>query len=447
MKKKLSKILILALLIILFWECNIVRADEENSQNQENVESQQTAEEEQKNQENAETPQTNEENSEKAAEEATNETSTEQLTEKSEKQNSKKERIKAKVIEAGKSYTRDNGNGGIETVQDVKIKILNGEKKDEKFDTTYVLTYDIDNKIVGYKLREGNTVYVEIEEKDGQVKITIQDIVRQKYLFGLILFFFASIILVGRKKGIKSIIGLIITLLAIFFVLLTTIFKGYNAILVSIGTCFFITISTFTVIGGWNKKSISAALGTIGGVVFAGIIASVVGYLAQLTGAGKEEAVMLSIASKDVQFNFRELLFAEIIVSALGACMDVGMSIASSLTELKEKNPAMTGKELFKSGMNIGGDMIGTMTNTLILSFTGSSLLLVLLYMASSVGVTDVINIEAIATESVCALSGSTGIVYTVPITAAIFSYMNRNKNVYKVKSENIVEGKRSLKL
>ena len=127
--------------------------------------------------------------------------------------------------------------------------------------------------------------------------------------------------------------------------------------------------------------------------------------------------------------------------------MDVGMSIASSLDELKIKNPAMTGKELFKSGMNIGGDMIGTMTNTLILSFTGSSLLLVLLYMASSVNFIDVINIEAIATESVCAISGSVGIVYTVPITAVIFSFMNRNKEIYKVKSENIVEGKRSLKI
>ena len=128
-------------------------------------------------------------------------------------------------------------------------------------------------------------------------------------------------------------------------------------------------------------------------------------------------------------------------------CMDVGMSIASSLSELKEKKPTMTAKELFKSGMNIGGDMIGTMTNTLILSFIGSSLILILLYMSSSVTVFDVINIEAIATEAVCAISGSIGIVYTVPITAAIYAFVNRNKEVYKTKSENIVEGKRSLKL
>ncbi|MGN1330042.1 MAG: YibE/F family protein [Clostridia bacterium] len=356
------------------------------------------------------------------------------------------ENVKAKVIEAGKSYERDNGNGGKEYVQNVKVKILEGEEKDEKFDTTYVLTYDLDNKIVGYELKEGNTVYVGIQKENDEIKIIVQDVVRQNYLIGLVIFFFASIILVGRKKGIKAIIGLIITVLAVFIVLLAAIFKGYNAILVSIGTCFIIIVLTFTVIDGWNKKTISAALGTLGGVILAGIIAIITGYLAKLSGAGKEEAIMLSIAS-DTVFNFRDLLFAEIIVSALGACMDVGMSIASSLSELKIKNPSISGKELFKSGMNIGGDMIGTMTNTLILSFIGSSLILVLLYMSSQVTFTEVINIEAIATECVCALSGSIGIVYTVPITAAIFSFINRNKEIYKVKSENIIEGKRSLKL
>ena len=424
LKKKTCSILFLIVLIILFLSATSVRADEEVPEAQETVVEETT---------------TNEENQAEKTEEKDEP--------KQQNESPQTEAIKAKIIEAGDSYERDNGNGGKETVQNVKVKILNGDKKDEKFEATYVMTYDLDNKIVGYKLREGNIVFVEITEQNGEVKVTVQDVVRQNYLFGLILFFFASIIFVGKKKGVKAIIGLIITLLAIFFVLIATIFKGYNPIIVSIGTCFLITILTFAVIGGWNKKSISAALGTIGGVVFAGIIATVVGYLAQLSGAGKEEAIMLSIASKNVVFNFRELLFAEIIVSALGACMDVGMSIASSLDELKTKKPDMTGKELFKSGMNIGGDMIGTMTNTLILSFTGSSLLLVLLYMSSSVNALDVINIEAIATESVCALSGSTGIVYTVPITAAIYSFINRYKTVYKTKPDNIVEGKRSLKI
>ena len=414
MKRAISKILLGILIMIMVFSFSIVKADEEET-------------------ETAET--------EKTAEVTGTEEKKEEQTITSE------ENVKAKVIEAGDTYERENGSGGTETVQDVKVKILEGKNKDEKFSATYVLTYDLDNKIVGYKLREGNTVFVGVSEENGNVKVTIQDIVREKYLIGLVVFFFASIILIGRKKGLKSILGLVITVLAIFFILVATIFKGYNAIIVSIGTCFLIIVLTFAIIGGWNKKTFSAALGTLGGVVLAGVIASITGYLAQLSGAGKEEAIMLSVASKDVVFNFRELLFAEIIVSALGACMDVGMSISSSLSELKMKNPSITAKELFKSGMNIGGDMIGTMTNTLILSFIGSSLVLVLLYMSSSIKFIDVINIEAIATEAVCAIAGSIGIVYTVPITAIIYAFMNRDKEIYKVKSENIVEGKRSLKI
>lgn len=414
MKRAISKILLGILIMIMVFSFSIVKADEEET-------------------ETAET--------EKTAEVTGTEEKKEEQTITSE------ENVKAKVIEAGDTYERENGSGGTETVQDVKVKILEGKNKDEKFSATYVLTYDLDNKIVGYKLREGNTVFVGVSEENGNVKVTIQDIVREKYLIGLVVFFFASIILIGRKKGLKSILGLVITILAIFFILVATIFKGYNAIIVSIGTCFLIIVLTFAIIGGWNKKTFSAALGTLGGVVLAGVIASITGYLAQLSGAGKEEAIMLSVASKDVVFNFRELLFAEIIVSALGACMDVGMSISSSLSELKMKNSSITAKELFKSGMNIGGDMIGTMTNTLILSFIGSSLVLVLLYMSSSIKFIDVINIEAIATEAVCAIAGSIGIVYTVPITAIIYAFMNRDKEIYKVKSENIVEGKRSLKI
>ena len=359
----------------------------------------------------------------------------------------KTETVKAKVIEAGEVSDRTTGDV-LEKVQKVTIKILSGSRKNEKFEAYYVLSYDMDNKILAYELNKGNTVTVQIKETEDKSKpeIVVQDVVRQNYLGYLVLFFFASIVLVGRKKGIKAILGLLITVFAIYFILILSIYHGYNAILLAICTCFVIILLTFTILDGWNKKTISAALGTLGGVVFAGIIAFIVGYFAKLSGGG-EESIMLSIAAKDKTFNFRDLLFAGIVVSALGACMDVGMSIASSLSELKSKKPDMTAKELFKSGMQIGGDMIGTMTNTLILSFIGCSLNLVLLYMSSNLNFLDMINIEAIAQEAVCALSGSVGIVYTVPITAAIFAFINRDKDTYKTKSENIVEGKRSLKI
>lgn len=386
---------------------------------------------------------------EEVPDETQNEAVTSEQTTNTEKklETPKTEVVKAKVIEVKKAHDVKNGDL-VERVQEVKVQILSGDKKNEKLDATYVLSLDIDNKILAYELSKGNIVNVQITEGSDKETPTVivQDVVRQNYLIYLVIFFFVSILIVGRKKGIKAIIGLLITVFAVYFVLILSIYKGYNAILLSIATSFVIILLTFAILDGWNKKTISAALGTLGGVVFAGVIAFIVGHIAKLSGAS-ETSIMLSVAAGDKSFNFRELLFAGIVISALGACMDVGMSIASSLSELKVKKNDITAKELFKSGMKIGGDMIGTMTNTLILSFIGTSLNLVLLYMASDISFVEMINIEVITQEAVSALAGSIGIVYTVPITAAIFAFINRDKDTYKTKSENIVEGKRSLKL
>ena len=127
--------------------------------------------------------------------------------------------------------------------------------------------------------------------------------------------------------------------------------------------------------------------------------------------------------------------------------MDVGMSIASSLDEIKQKNPEITWKELFKSGMNIGRDVIGTMTNTLILAYVGSSLTLILLFLVCNMNLYEILNKETIAEEVVTAIAGSMGVVYTVPITSFIYSILNKDRLVYNKVSENKINGKRSLKI
>ena len=258
--------------------------------------------------------------------------------------------------------------------------------------------------------------------------------------------FLASVILIGGKAGVKAVIGLLITILCIWFILVRGIFNGANPIWMSIGTSAVIIILTFLVIGGINRKVVTAALGTLGGVILAGIMAAIFSYLAKLSGAC-EDAIQLSINMKTVTFNFRDLIFAGIVVSALGACMDVGMSIASSLDELKNKAKDITWQELFKSGMSIGRDVIGTMTNTLILAYVGGALKLILLFLACEMPISEILNKEAIAEELISAIAGSMGVVYTVPVTAFIYSFLNRKKTIYKTTSENKVEGKRSLKI
>ncbi len=335
----------------------------------------------------------------------------------------------------------------VDRVQEVKVEIIDGEYIGEEFDTTYTLSYDIAGKIMAYELDVGDKVLVQLsEDSEGNVTATVQDVVRSGYIIGMFIVFLLSIVLVGGKKGIKAILGLIYTIVLIYLIMIKGIFKGDNAIISSIGTSMLVILGTFIIIGGFNKKITTAAIGTLGGVVSAGLMALIFNHLAKMSGAC-EDAIQLSVSMSTINFDFRDLLFAGIIVSALGACMDVGMSIASSLDEIKMKKSDITWTELFKSGMNIGRDVIGTMTNTLILAYVGSSLTLILLFMACNMNIVEILNKETIAEQVISAIAGSMGVIYTVPITSFIYSILNKDRVIYKKNSENRIDGKRSLKI
>ena len=161
-------------------------------------------------------------------------------------------------------------------------------------------------------------------------------------------------------------------------------------------------------------------MGTAGGLSAAAGIAIVVGILANLNGLSNEEAQMLLFMSQDIQYNFQGLLFAGIIIGALGAVMDVSMSIASAMDEIQRVGTNMTLKSLFESGMNVGKDVMGTMANTLILAYTGTSIPLLLVFMTYEQPFIKLINLDFLATELIRALSGSIGLVLAIPITAIV---------------------------
>ena len=124
------------------------------------------------------------------------------------------------------------------------------------------------------------------------------------------------------------------------------------------------------------------------------------------------------------------IMFAGMLISALGAVMDVAMSISSSIFEIHSINNEMSIAQLFKSGMNIGRDIIGTMSNTLILAFAGGSLNTLILIFASSMNANRLLNLDVLGTELIQGLAGSIGIILTVPITAVIASYLCKKEKV-----------------
>ena len=357
--------------------------------------------------------------------------------------------VKAKVVEAGEPYIEEVSTYQIK-YQDVKVEIKEGDFKGEVLDAKYTVSYDLEGKIEGYLLDKGNTVEIEVPLIDGNInyagEAVVHGIDRSGYIILLFILLLVISLVVGKVQGLKAIISFIITILAIFLFMLPQIINGHDAIFITILTSVIVTIVSFIIIAGIKKKSIAAMIGTSGGIICAGIVALIFGVLAKLSG-GQEEAMYLSMNSQNIAFDFKDLLFSGIVIASLGAAMDVGMSIASALDELKQKNPNMVAKDLFKSGMNIGADVIGTMTNTLILAYVGGALNTVLLFMVNNVPLGEILNIEMIATDVISALAASVGVIFSVPITALAYAILNNKKLIYDRKSKNLKEGKRSLNL
>lgn len=314
--------------------------------------------------------------------------------------------------------------------QNVLIKILSGQYKGEYVSVENHLA---ENDVYSIEVENDDKVVLMIQEYDGERDVYITDFSREGIIKVLVFAFLAILILIGKTKGFKSVMTITLTVVLIFKVLLPAILIGWNPLLTTIVIATVITLLTITAIAGFHKKSFAAILGTIIGVVIAGGISITAAKMIKLTGLSSEEAVMLMYLPQDISLNFQNLLFSGILLGALGAVMDVAMSIASSIQEIYNANNDMSAYDLFQSGMEVGKDMMGTMSNTLILAYTGSFIPLMLLFMAYSTPYTKLINMDIVATEIVRSLSGSIGLILTIPITATIAVALAKNSLTKKV--------------
>jgi uncharacterized membrane protein len=280
------------------------------------------------------------------------------------------------------------------------------------------------NSLMGHPLfdlylTQGREVILwgEVDEAGKLRQIYLQDFARDTYLYLLAGLFVLALLLVGKRKGLVTVFTLAVTVLAIFFVLLPLLKAGHSPIGVTILVASGVTLVTMAFVGGLHWKTVAAVTGTVGGVLVAGLLSLLVGGAVRLTGFSSEEAQML-LYMEGGPLDVRGLLFAGIIIGSLGAVMDVAMSIAAAVHEVRCANPRLCFRELFRSAMNVGRDVMGTMANTLILAYVGSTLPLLLLFMGYEMPWISIINSDLVATEVVRALAGSIGLVATIPLTA-----------------------------
>lgn len=274
------------------------------------------------------------------------------------------------------------------------------------------------------EVRKDDQILVLLELDEGRLHgVELYDVARDRYIYIAVAIFIFLVILVARVKGLKALGTLFLMGFVIMRWLLPLILDGHNPLLLTVLFSSLITLATLLIVGGFNAKTAAAITGTIGGVIAAGVFAWIAGNAARLTGFS-EEAQMLFFADLPVDLDIRGLLFAGIIIGALGAVMDVSMSIASSVSEIRSANPLLSFKGLFRAGFNVGKDVLGTMVNTLILAYTGGALPLLLLFMANNMNYMRVINMDLVATEVIRAIAGSFGMLVAVPLTATAAALM-----------------------
>lgn len=321
-----------------------------------------------------------------------------------------------------------NKDGARGDKQKVKVRILSGEYKGKLVDATSFSGY-----LYGADCKENMKVIVSLSISGDDYVASVYSYDRSKIVYGFVGLFLLILWIIGGKKGFKSAIGLIFTFICIIYLFIPMIYKGYSPFLSAVIIVILITMVSMYLIDGLTIKSVCAMLGTISGVVIAGVFAAGFGYFAKISGYNVSEIEELVFVANNTKLQLGGILFAGILIASLGAVMDVAMSVASTINEIYNKNPNLSKSELFKSGINVGKDMMGTMSNTLILAFTGGSINTLILNYSYSMQYNQIINMYSIGIEVMQGISGSIGVILTVPLVSLITSALLTSNN-YKEK-------------
>ena len=303
-------------------------------------------------------------------------------------------------------------------------QILLAEVKTGQYKGEIMQVYGYVGPLYGGQLKVGDGATLLISTyADGSHVATVYEYNRLPALAVIVALFLIATVAVGGKVGAKSLVALAMTLVCLFWILIPLLMKGAPTLLTVFLVCAYITVVTMVILGGVQRKTVCAALGTIAGTALALLFGLAAQSLARVDGLRLTDVEpLLQLRQTGTPLGLRGLLVGGIVISALGAVMDVAMSIASALTEVHTVAPNRNTRELFRSGMNIGRDMVGTMTNTLILAFLGSGFALIIYLYSLGLSPYQLISSSYLTIEVVSSISSSIGVILSVPLTALISS-------------------------
>lgn len=323
---------------------------------------------------------------------------------------------KARVVDIVEDNETESGNqiGN----QIVSLELLTGDYKENTVEAVSSSSY-----LYGAHCEVGMRVIAEVNESDDSLYVTVFSQDRTWILYAIVFLFLVTLCIIGGRQGFNSAIALVFTFVCIVFLFLPMIYRGISPVLAAAAVAVLTTFVTMYLIGGLSSKSITSMIGTVAGVGISAVLAVVFGKIAGISGYNVSDIEQLEYVGQMTNVRIGELLYAGILISALGAVMDVAMSVASTISEIHFRNPQLSRKELFTSGIRVGKDMMGTMSNTLILAFTGSSINTLVFMYVYGYGIVQITNMYSIGIEIIQGIASTMGVILTVPIVSVISAW------------------------
>lgn len=321
---------------------------------------------------------------------------------------------RAMVRETG-TLKEDTPSGG-EQKKTYTVEFLSGSLRGQ----TKILSSDVISNPYQLEPRPGDRVVVLLQQdpNTGESVAYLEGFDRLGVMIWLVVLFVLTLILLAGWQGVKTAFSILLSIALIGWILIPSFLRGINPVPVAIFLAAILATISSVLSMGWNKKAWITIVGTMGGVLVAYLISEIFGGWAHLSGLSTEEDRMFF--EKNPLLNPQGLLFSGIIIAAMGVVEDVAVSIASGVIEVKRANSHSSIKTLFRSGMIIGRDHMSALANTLIFAYVGASLSTLLLYTQYGGSWLKFLNFDAVSDEIVRSLSGTIGLVFTVPITAIL---------------------------
>lgn len=325
--------------------------------------------------------------------------------------------FKAKIINITEGREENVGFTEVKAIyKNLEVKFLNGPEKDQNA----IFESDFPNVKVGQK------VYINHNSNLGRDVYTITSIDRVNSILFFLLLFILAIIIFGGWQGVRSILSLALSFVAIIYILMPIILKGYNPILSSFLIASAILFFAIFFTHGFNRESSVAYTGTMISVLLTSFLAMVAVKITNLSGFTGDESTYLNINTGGT-LNFSGLLLAGMIVGVLGVLDDIAITQASVVTELYNTDRKLTRRQVYIKALRVGKEHVSALVNTLIFAYVGTSLPLLLLIKTFNYDIQTILNLEGISTEIIRAIVGSIGLIMTVPIVTLLAVFYLKN--------------------